>query len=325
MKKLFFILTMTFFIQVGLPEDLKVGIIGLDTSHVTAFTEILNNPQSKNHVPGAKVVGAFKGGSDDLKVSYSRVENFTAKLVEKYGVKIYPTIEELCKNVDVILLESVDGRKHLEQVEKVFKAGKKVFIDKPLAANLKQCIEIYKLGKKYNVPWWSTSSLRYHQKTQELAKKDWGKIYNVTSYGPVTIEPTHTDLFWYGVHPAEALYTVMGTGCQEVTRVQSGTTEVAVGKWDDEKVGTLIGHKTGKAKYKYSLYINGEKGFENTPIGSDYGKMMVDIVKFFKTGEIPVPQETTLEIMAFMEAADESKKAGGKPVKIADVMKKNGM
>ena len=76
MKKLFFILTMTFFIQVGLPEDLKVGIIGLDTSHVTAFTEILNNPQSKNHVPGAKVVGAFKGGSDDLKVSYSRVENF---------------------------------------------------------------------------------------------------------------------------------------------------------------------------------------------------------------------------------------------------------
>ena len=312
-------------IQIGLCEDLKVGIIGCDTSHVTAFTEILNNPDNKKHVPGARVVAAFKGGSDDIKSSYSRVEKFTKTLSEKYGVKIYPTIEELCENVDVILLESVDGRKHLEQAEKVFKAGKKVFIDKPLGGNLKQCIEIYKLGKKYNVPWWSSSSLRYHQKVQELAKKDWGKIHSVISHGPVTIEPTHTDLFWYGVHPTEAMYTVLGTGCVEVTRVQSQGTEIVVGKWKGGSIGTVIGHKTGKAKYKYNLHINGEKDFALTPIGSDYGPMLVDVVKFFKSGEIPVSQETTLEIMAFMEAADESKKAGGIPIKIADVLKKNGL
>jgi predicted dehydrogenase len=312
-------------IQVCTAEDLKVGIIGLDTSHVPAFTDILNNKENAHHIPGAKVVGAFRGGSDDIEASYSRLDGYAKTLTEKYGVVIYPTIAELCKNVDVILLESLDGRKHLEQAEEVFKAGKRVFIDKPLGGNLKQCIEIYKLGKKYKVAWWSSSSLRYHEKTQQLATKDFGKIYSVTSQGPVSIEPTHTELFWYGVHTAEALYTILGPGCEEVTRVQDGNTEIVVGKWSEDRMGTFIGHKTGKAKYKYHLSINAEKGYAFEETGSDYGKMMVDIMKFFKTGDVPIPQETTLEIMAFMEAADESKQQGYKPVKIADVLKKHGL
>ena len=325
MKKFLTLLILFISIQVGISEELKVGIIGCDTSHVPAFTDILNNKENKSHVPGAKVVGAFRGGSDDLEASYSRLDKYTKVLTEKYGVTMYPSIAELCKNVDVILLESLDGRKHLEQAEEVFKAGKRVFIDKPLGGNLKQCIEIYKLGKKYNVPWWSSSSLRYHQKTQELANKNFGKIFSVTSQGPVSIEPSHTELFWYGVHTTEALYTILGPGCEEVTRVQNGTTEVVVGKWSDNRMGTFIGHKTGKAKYKYHLSINAEKGFAFENIGSDYGKMMVDVMKFFKTGEVPIPQKTTLEIMAFMEAADESKKQGYTPVKIADVLKKHGL
>ncbi|MST01014.1 MAG: gfo/Idh/MocA family oxidoreductase, partial [Pedosphaera sp.] len=76
--------------------ELKLGIIGLDTSHVTAFTEILNNPQNKAHVPGARVVAAFKGGSADIESSASRVDGFTKTLTEKYGVKLYETIEEMC-------------------------------------------------------------------------------------------------------------------------------------------------------------------------------------------------------------------------------------
>src|SRR5437660_183081 len=54
--------------------ELRVGIIGCDTSHVPEFTEILNNTQAKGHVPGAKVVAAFPGGSEDIPSSWSRVE-----------------------------------------------------------------------------------------------------------------------------------------------------------------------------------------------------------------------------------------------------------
>src|SRR5215204_6006130 len=66
--------------------DLRLGMIGLDTSHVPAFTELLNNPNAKNHIPGAKVVAAFKGGSPDLESSASRVDGYTKTLQEKYNV-----------------------------------------------------------------------------------------------------------------------------------------------------------------------------------------------------------------------------------------------
>src|SRR5688572_25990880 len=80
--------------------DLRIGMIGLDTSHVTAFTELLNNPTNKNHVPGGKVTVAFKGGSPDVEASRTRVDGFTKTLQEKYQVKIVPTIEEMCREID---------------------------------------------------------------------------------------------------------------------------------------------------------------------------------------------------------------------------------
>src|SRR5678815_2995835 len=81
-------------------DDLKLGIIGLDTSHVTAFTEILNNPNAAGHVPGGKVVAAFKSSSADIPSSADRVEEYTAKLQKDYGVKLVGSIEELCREVD---------------------------------------------------------------------------------------------------------------------------------------------------------------------------------------------------------------------------------
>src|SRR5438067_3939795 len=66
--------------------ELRLGIIGCDTSHVIAFTETLNNPEAKSHIPGGKIVGAYKGGSKDIKSSWSRVEEYSKTLREKYGV-----------------------------------------------------------------------------------------------------------------------------------------------------------------------------------------------------------------------------------------------
>ncbi|HOH29774.1 MAG TPA: Gfo/Idh/MocA family oxidoreductase, partial [Candidatus Hydrogenedentes bacterium] len=121
-----------------LAEDtpLKIGLIGLDTSHVIVYSQLLNDTENADHVPGGKIVAAYKGGSPDLKPSASRVDDYTKQLEEDFGVKIVPTIEELCSMVDAVLLTSVDGRPHLEQVRPVFKAGKRVFIDKPLAGSL---------------------------------------------------------------------------------------------------------------------------------------------------------------------------------------------
>ena len=295
--------------------DLRIGIIGCDTSHVTAFTEVLNNPDAKGHVPGGKVVAAFKGGSQDIPSSASRVEEYTKTLKEKYGVKICGSIEELCEEVDVVLLESVDGRPHLEQVKPVIKARKPVFIDKPVAGSLRDAVEIYRLAEQNRVPLFSSSSLRFAKDTQAAAHGALGRLTYAETYGPCELEPHHPDLFWYGVHGVEALFTVLGTGCDTVQR-----TNTAGGKI--EVVGTWTGGRNGVFRQDQDFHglAKGQKG--EAPVGSfdGYVPLVVEIMKFFTTGIAPVKPEETLEIFAFMEAADQSKAKGGAPVRIKDVL-----
>jgi hypothetical protein len=302
--------------------DLRIGIIGLDTSHVTAFTELLNNPANKNHVPGAKVVAAFKGGSADIESSASRVDGYTKQLQDKYGVKIFPAIEEMCGQVDAVLLESVDGRPHLAQVRPVILAGKPVFVDKPVAGSLRDALEIYRLASERKVPVFSSSSYRFYEGLVDLKKTNVGEIRSVISYGPSHLEPHHPDLFWYGIHPTEALFTILGTGCESVVRTFTPDTDVVTGTWSGGRVGTLVGLRKGPLPNKVLVF--GSKAVAEQKAGGDYAPLVREIIQFFRTGVAPVSAEETLEIFAFMEAADESKRQGGRPVKIQDVLRQNG-
>ena len=301
-------------------EDIRVGMIGLDTSHVVAFTKLLNNAGTPEHIPGARVVAAFKGGSDDIESSYSRVDRFTAELRDEYGVEIVDSIEKLCTMVDAIMLESVDGRPHLEQAKPVFEAGLPVFIDKPLAGSLADALEIARLAREHDVPWFSSSAYRYYESMQDLVQQDIGELRGAISYGPCHLEPHHPDLYWYGVHPTEALYTLMGTGCETVVRTHTENTDVVTGVWADGKVGTLRGLRNQKTPHKVIAF--GTKAVAEQGAGSDYRPLVVEVVKFFQTKEPPIPPEETIEMFAFMEAADESKRQGGVPVKLKDVVEK---
>ncbi len=310
------ILSFSFFLFVSIhAAELKIGMIGLDTSHATAFTELINNPTNKQHVPGGKVMVAFKGGSPDIESSASRVEGYTKELQQKYGVKIVPTIEQLCREVDVVLLESVDGRPHLEQVRPVIAAHKPVFIDKPIAGSLNDAIAIMKLARDAKVPCFSSSSYRFYDSLIDLKKKDVGEIKGAISYGPCHLEEHHPDFFWYGVHPCEALYAVLGTGCETVSRVSTPDTDVVTGVWRDGKVGTLRGLRNASTPHQVILF--GTKTVAEQKGSGDYAPLVREIMKFFQTGVSPVRPEETLEMFAFMEAADESKRKGGIPVKLS--------
>ncbi len=303
-----------------LAEDtpLKIGLIGLDTSHVIVYSQLLNDTENADHVPGGKIVAAYKGGSPDLKPSASRVDDYTKQLEEDFGVKIVPTIEELCSMVDAVLLTSVDGRPHLEQVRPVFKAGKRVFIDKPLAGSLADAKAIVALGKETGVPWFSSSSYRFYESLQELKKQDVGGVRGAISYGPCHLEPTHPDLFWYGVHPTEALYTIMGTGCETVTCAKTEQFHVVTGIWSGGRVGTLYGLRTDAAPHKVTVF--GMKAIAEQQGGGNYAPLVREIITFFRTGVPPVSPEETLEMFTFMEAADESIRRGGAPVPLAELL-----
>ena len=298
---------------------LRAGIIGLDTSHSVHFTRILNDPEDEDHVPGCRVVAAYPQGSLDIESSVRRVPEYTQR-VREMGVEIVPSIEALLEKVDVVLLETNDGRPHLEQAAPVLKAGKPVFIDKPVAGSLADVIAIYELSKRYGTPVFSSSALRYAAGVQEAVKGKVGKILACDAYSPASLEPTHPDLFWYGIHGVETLYTVLGPGCVELSRMTTASDDVVVGRWSDGRLGTFRGRRTGK------------RGFGGTVFGSDaiaplggftgYPPLVARIVEFFETRVVPVDPATTLEIYVFMEAADESKRRGGAPVRLQDVLEK---
>ncbi len=316
------LLAMLSLVPLRAAEPLRIGMIGLDTSHVPAFAKTYNDPKAPGYVPGGKVVAAFKGGSADIETSATRVEGYTKTLVETYGVKIYDSIEELAKNVDAVLIESVDGRPHLDQFRRTLGAKKPVFIDKPFAGSLKDGIEIMRLAREAGVPVFSSSSLRYAPEPYAPKLAAVGDVTSAFSIGPIAYEPTHPDFFWYGIHCTEALYTVLGAGCIQVVRTQADNTDLITGIWPGGRVGIAQGNRNG---YKgYGVTVVGTKGVAVVGEKQNYAGLTVEIMKFFQTGIAPVPLETTLEILAFMEAGDESKRRGGAPVTIAEVMKKAG-
>jgi hypothetical protein len=216
---------------------------------------LLNDMNDPNHVPGARVVAAFKGGSPDVEAS-----------------------------------SYADAR------------------------------EIVRLSRESGVPFFSSSSLRFVADVQAMKNSSkHGGISGAFTFGPENLEPHHPDLFWYGIHAIEMLYTLLGPGCEEVTRVKTDSGDTVVGKWKDGRIGTMRGLIRGRQDYGAVAFGMNAVLTTPVPMSSDYRGLLVEIVKFFQTGVPPVAPDETLEIMAFMEAADLSKARGGARVALAEV------
>lgn len=297
-------------------EEIKVGIIGLDTSHAIAFTKSMNAPDAVGALGKCKVIAAYPKGSPDIESSVSRIPKYTDD-IKKLGVEVVDSIPALLEKVDAVLLETNDGRPHLEQVIPVLKAGKRVFIDKPIAGSLADAILIFKASEKYGVPLFSSSSLRFGPGTLRVRAGAIGTVTHCQTGSPASIEKTHPDLFWYGIHGVESLFTAMGAGCVSIARSTTEEGKIRVeGKWEGDRAGIFEERKG------YGGVAKGEEGAMDIGTFPGYGPLVMEVAKYFETGEIPVGPEETLEIYAFMEAADESKRQGGKEVTIESVMRK---
>lgn len=300
----------------------RIGIIGLDTSHSIAFTKELHDAVKTDTFSGYQVVAAYPYGSRDIELSIERIPKYTEE-IKKYGVEIAGSISQLLTKVDFVLLETNDGRLHLDQALQVIKAGKPLFIDKPVAASLTHAAAIFKAAQKYRVPVFSSSSLRYMSNVQDIIKGKYGKVNGADTYSLATLEKTHPDLYWYGIHGVETLFSVMGPGCKSVVRYFTDETDVVVGTWNDGRIGTFRGIRSGKTDFGGTCYC--EKGIVSLGPYAGYTPLLYQIIEFFKSGEPPVKASETLEILAFMDAADESKKNGSAAIAIEDMFKKAGV
>jgi len=293
--------------------DIRVGIVGTDSSHAPAFTQILNDASSPSHVPGARVVAAYKGGSRDLPKSYERVDGYAEELRTKWGVEIVPDIGTLCSKVDAVIIGSIDGRAHLAEVREVVAARKPMYIDKPLAATLDDARAIARIAAEAGVPWFTSSSLRFSPLARASKFPD-ARGYMV--WGPGPLEEHHPmELAWYGIHSAELLFTLMGPGCEEVTRTFTNGADITTCRWKDGRIGTM---RVNRPYSEFGVVTFREKEVERSAPNPEpgYPGLMRAVVGFFQTGKPPVTPEETLEIFAFMDAAQRSKDAGGAPQKL---------
>lgn len=294
-------------------NTIKIGIIGLDTSHVTAFTQLLNDASHQYHVPGGKVVVAYPGGSPDFELSISRVEGFTNTLRDTYGAQIVDSVEAVAELSDAILLESVDGRVHLEQFAKIAPFGKPVYIDKPLAITSEDARQIAALAAKHNVPVMSTSALRYAEGLLEvLADTENGGIIGVDTFGPMAIQPTQRGFFWYGIHSVEMLYAAFGKGCESVTVTTNDDHDIIVGRWADGRLGTVRGNRKGNNKF--GAMVHREKATQYVDVYSNpkpyYASLLERIMVLFGERKAAIDFSETLELVRFIEAANESRETG---------------
>lgn len=299
-------------------NDLKIGIIGFDTSHVISFTDVLNNPDHEHHVPGGRVVAGYPGGSPDMPLSRDRLDGFKKELTDKYRIKICDSISDLLPEVDAVLLESVDGRVHLKQFSQLTEAGKPVFIDKPFTVSVGEAKEIRRLSRESNVPLFSSSAVRFDVNIQkELCDEESGRLIGAEAYGHAEYESTQPGLFWYGIHSAEILFTMMGAGCGTVSCFGNDKVDLVVGKWKDGRIGVLRGIRDGHKEFGCLVYR--EKVIRDVKMSSEVplsAMLMKKVMKFFQTRVPPVSLEETVEIIAFIDAANRSKAAGGKEMRL---------
>ena len=294
--------------------DLRLGIIGTDTSHAVAFTRVLNDTTSPEHIAGAKVVAAYKGGSPDIEESAKRVDGFATELKDKWGVQFVESVAELCPLVDGLLLESVDARTHLKQFGEAAACGKPVFIDKPVASTFRDALEIARIGREKNIPWFSASTLRY----SAVADMKSADLIGAIVWSPGPTERHHElDLSWYGIHGVEMLYTILGPGCAEVSRISSPDSDVVTGKWKDGRLGTVHLERP-YGKYGAVAFHRDQKIDANPDIKFSYVPLVKEIVTFVQTKTPAVPNDVTLEMFAFMDAAQKSLAQDGKAVALSN-------
>jgi len=288
-------------------------MIGLDTSHVVAFTKLLNDPSDKYHVKGGKVVVAFPGGSSDFELSISRVEGFTIELKDNFDIKIVDSIEEVAYESDAILIESVDGAVHQEQLRKLVAFKKPIFIDKPFCLSSKVAIEMIQLAMSNHAPIMSTSALRYAENlTYVLRNADKGRVIGADCFGPMEILDKQQGFYWYGIHMIEMLFTILGLGAKSVTTITNKEHDVITGVWKDGRIGTVRGNRKGNNQF--GALIHFERGTEYVDINFSqkpyYASLLEQIMDFFRDGISRVPLNEIKEVIRFVEASNESSHYG---------------
>ncbi len=301
---------------------IRLGIVDFDTSHAVEFTRRFNHVgvAADQYVEGARVVLGYPGDSE---MSPERIPEFTRQVAE-CGVELVDDPSEMIGKIDAVLIHSLCGAPHLERVRPFLSASIPAFVDKPFACSTDDAAEMINLSAEKNVTLFSSSALRYAPEIEQVtaSSSPAGAIHGVLTYGPAKRAAGNPGLFHYGVHPTEMLFTLMGSGCQQVTTTYTDDAEVCTGEWNDGRIATLRGLRTGSTAYGFVAFC--ETGVVSQTVSTRYvyRNLCQAIVDGFVTGKAPIAIEETYDIVRFIAAAFESEESGGRTVSLDSIAPK---
>jgi len=272
----------------------KIAIIGTDSSHCIAFTEILR----KYYQDRITIVGAFRGEST-IPLSTSRIDKFSQQLA-LLGIPFYDSLEELKQQVDGYLLLAVDGKQHLDYVRNVNNFGIPIFIDKPLAISYEDAVEIVQLCKVNSMPLMSASALRYSM------PHSYGDAVDI--FAPMFLEQRE-GYFWYGIHAVEMLATLVGVDVQHINVQSNDQMDLVTLTFTNGYVSTIRGFLSNRENFNYAFHKQQQTIFHaiDEDLTSSYEKLVKRIVHFFETGEMPIESEELLQVIKIVEAINTSR------------------
>lgn len=302
--------------------DRRIGIVGIDTSHVVEFSKIFNGTNPAPEFSGYRIGKVYRWGSRDIVSCTNRHEKYTAEL-KSLGVAVSENLKEVIDDSDYVLLETNDGRERYRQSVELFKSGKRVFIDKPLAHDLPDVIRVLGAARKHGASFFTSSSTRFEPEVQAARRGDYGPIRGCDTVTNSAREPHHSRYYWYAMHGVEALIAVMGPDVVSVRAVGNETEDILIGLWNDGRMGTvrvLDFSRPGRCSGGtiYPAKDNARVVFGG--IWRGYGILLDPVLRFLESGVTPVDPDETLAVYAFCTAAEQSLAQGGAEVKVADVL-----
>ena len=299
-------------------EPLKIGFVGLDSSHCVEYAKLLHDKSHSHHVPGARIVAAYAGGSTDWELSYSRVPGFRERMEKEFGVTTFNSIEEVAAVADALMILSVDGRVHFAQFEIVARTGKPVYIDKPLSVTHVDAEHLQAIAQSTGTRIFSSSVWRFSRGLNQSLADLSGSCRHAHLQGQWPLEEGLHGWFYYGIHQVEMLYAAMGPGCYRVAGHRDGDFEVITGFWPDGRIGTIATNHVEPRPF--GGWLLGEDGSALVEVQDSkhdrYRAFLLATIEFFRGASSPVSLTETLETIAFLEGAARSVEQGVIPLPI---------
>ena len=288
-------------------KEIKVALIGLDTSHTIEFAKRM---QAADCPPDQKISGLKVTACLRFSTPFQNEDGLNArqKQLEDWGIKVTTDFDVAVEGCDAVMLEINDPAYHLEYFKKCITLGKPIFLDKPLADNIENGLEIVRLAKENKVNVISASSLRFDENLIN-ACVEMPRPTLVNVYGPLGIAPAGSSIVWYGVHTFEMLEKAMGKGAACITVRADGAGVVAIVDYPDKRRGIA---ELTKGAWIYGGTLRDSKTAISYSVaaGNLYVRIMKEVEKFFRTGESGFSLEDTVEVMAMLDAAERSFRSG---------------